>query len=270
LAQISSSSEPDSYARPGVVGEPAGEDATARAAGLATAAGQREAAPLAVAPEAVGPGLRPAEADCSYSCGGAGGADAPATAPGRGPESAPVQTGASSILSSCLYFLALYSRVHGFPTSTVSWRTLRIPCLSSSPDGSNQNCCGKLSQRTEQRTNCTGAVLRTQFTRLPRGHPALHAEAFQGSFDYRTHSWARYSAVVDSSGNALPILGAFAACGLKWNEPVGEISLLAASLLSPFPVARVSRFIDTSIVQRGVTAGKWGFFVISASSKGIT
>jgi len=46
------------------------------------------------------------------SCGGAGGADALATALGHWPVLAPVQTGAGSILSSCVYFLTLCYLMH--------------------------------------------------------------------------------------------------------------------------------------------------------------
>jgi hypothetical protein len=49
---------------------------------------------------------------CSYSCGGAGGGDAPATVPGHWPGLAPDQSGAASILSSCVYFLAMCFLVH--------------------------------------------------------------------------------------------------------------------------------------------------------------
>ena len=43
---------------------------------------------------------------------GAGGGDALATAPGHWPGLAPVQPGAASILSSCVYFLAMYFLMH--------------------------------------------------------------------------------------------------------------------------------------------------------------
>jgi len=58
-----------------------------------------------VAPEARRPGW-------IYSCGGACGADALATVPCHWPGLAPVQTEAASILSSCVYFLALCSLLH--------------------------------------------------------------------------------------------------------------------------------------------------------------
>ena len=57
-----------------------------------------------------------------------------------------------------------------------------------------------------------------------------------------------------SSGNAFPT-GAFAACALVRFEAVGKVSLLAASLLFPSRVARVSRLIgksDTTAIHPGL------------------
>jgi hypothetical protein len=58
------------------------------------------------------PALEVRLGDWIYSCGGAGGADAPATDPGRWPGSAPFQIGAASILLSCVHFLALCFVMH--------------------------------------------------------------------------------------------------------------------------------------------------------------
>ncbi len=80
-----------------------------RSAGFAAAAAWAAAKPgpaagEAAAPEAAGPGAAlPVALTCS--CGGAGGGDAPATAPDRWPGVAPSLAGAGLVLSSCVHFL---------------------------------------------------------------------------------------------------------------------------------------------------------------------
>jgi hypothetical protein len=81
--------------------------------------------------------------DCSYSCGGACGADALATAPAQWLKLAPVQTGAASILSSCVYFLrhaigctALLNSAIAYPV--YSFGPDRSICLAASPDSDGE------------------------------------------------------------------------------------------------------------------------------------
>ena len=84
-----------------------------------------------------------------YSCGGAGGADAPATAPGRWPGLAPVQTGAASILLSCVHFLALCYLVHfAFLNQLIPiWEGAELPFLPFVQNGTgNTTACSPCSR----------------------------------------------------------------------------------------------------------------------------
>jgi len=85
-----------------------------------------------------------------YSCGGACGVDALATALGHWPELAPVRSGAASILSSCLYFLALCNLMHcasrwfdhhGRLRFTIFCASKPIHCLPGSRHGPELQSC---------------------------------------------------------------------------------------------------------------------------------
>src|SRR5258708_5406935 len=79
--------------------------------------------------------------------GGAGGGDAPATGPGRWPGSAPLQTGAGSVLSSCLNFLALYCWMHCSSGSAASFIGAALPLYVVAPVrvGYTTTCCTSLA-----------------------------------------------------------------------------------------------------------------------------
>jgi hypothetical protein len=126
-------------------------------------------------PEAVWPGPRFAGWFCS--CGGAGGADAPATVPGRWPGTAPVQTGAASNLSSFVYFLALCFWCIAFLGSAKPCRVLNFPCLPPVQVWTgNAYYDGWRSITTRPRVNCRGATLLTQSTMIPRSFAGLHTK----------------------------------------------------------------------------------------------
>ena len=106
---------------PDAAGEPTWEASRVleRRAGIETGVGVELAVPAM------------SRVECSCSCGVAVSADALATAPGRWPRPAPVQSGAASNLSSCVYFLEMCCLVHCFPGFSCSSAELPLPAARS-------------------------------------------------------------------------------------------------------------------------------------------
>src|SRR5208337_327751 len=82
---------------------------------------------------AVPAGLAPRSVGCSCFCGDAGGADAPATAPGHWPGLAPDRSGARSILSSCVYFLAMCCLMHCVLAFSRTCSAAKLPLQAACP-----------------------------------------------------------------------------------------------------------------------------------------